>query len=150
MATAQSIKEEISKHRDEIYKKDYTFYQIDTLAKCAVKVEAEAENCPLCAEMLTDMEKLASEYPQLLNSGSVGRASYEKRLNVYVDHLRQKHGYVREGFYMPVCIAVGLAVGFVAGWLSGYYVPCMAVAMVIGYIVGTAKDRHVRKKGKVL
>ena len=100
--------------------------------------------------MLSDMEKLASEYPQLLNSGSVGRESYEKRLNVYIDHLRHKHGYVREGFFMPVCIAIGLALGLIAGFLSGYYVPSLAVGMILGYIVGNVKDVKARKNGKTL
>ncbi|MBO4243470.1 MAG: hypothetical protein J6V76_00735 [Bacteroidales bacterium] len=150
MPTAQSIKEEIEKHRSEIYKKDYTFFEVDTLYKCAVCVEHESSECAECASMLDDMQALAAEYPRMLNNGSSGRSEYEKRLSKYLEHLRKAHGYTRKGFFQPVYMALGLVVGLLAGLVIGHYTACMGVGLVAGYIAGAVRDRKAEKNGKTL
>lgn len=150
MPTAQSIKEEIEKHRGEIYKKDYTFFEVDTLYKSAVCVEQESSQCVECAAMLEDMQALAAEYPQMLNNGSHGRSEYQKRLSKYLEHLRKAHGYTRKGFFQPVYMAIGLLFGLLAGWISQHFTICMGIGLVIGYIAGAIRDRKAEKSGKTL
>ena len=48
MPTAQEIKDIIAENRKEIYKKDYTFFEVDTFAKCVDYVERESADCPEC------------------------------------------------------------------------------------------------------
>ena len=150
MPTAHEIKDIIANNRSEIYKKDYTFFEVDTLSKCADYVEKESSTCSQCAEYLTDMADLAACYPQMLNSGSKGRSEFQNRLSVYTTHLRNAHGYKRKGVYMPIYTMALLLVGLLAGFISGQYLICMATGMIIGYIIGSTLDRRVAKNGKIL
>lgn len=148
MPTAQEIKDIIARNRAEIYKKDYTFFEVDTFAKCADYVEKESANCPECRALLNDMVLLAERYPEMLNNGSSGRNKFQQHLNQYTSHLSDKHGYRRKGIYMPIYTMAGLAIGALAGWISGYYLVCMASCMILGYTIGSVLDRKAIKNGK--
>ncbi|MBO4371849.1 MAG: hypothetical protein J5826_02860 [Bacteroidales bacterium] len=148
MPTAQEIKDIIAENRKEIYKKDYTFFEVDTFAKCVDYVERESANCPECRALLNDMAELAKNYPEMLNSGSSGRDKFQMHLSTYTSHLSEKHGYKRKGIYMPIYTMAGIAVGALLGWITGYYLICMASGMILGYIIGTTLDRRSRRNGK--
>lgn len=150
MPTAQEIKDIIANNRSEIYKKDYTFFEVDTLSKCADYVEKESSTCSQCASLLTDMADLASCYPAMLNGGSKGRSEFQQRLSAYTNHLRSAHGYRRKGVYMPLYTMALLLVGLLAGLISGHYLICMAIGMITGYIIGSTLDRRVAKNDKIL
>lgn len=150
MPTAQEIKDTIERNRAEIYKKDYTFFEVDTFVKCVGYVEKESVSCNECRALLSDMADIAERYPQMLNSGSKGRAEFQEHISQYEFHLKDAHGYRRKGIYMPLYTMAGLALGALAGWISGFYLISMASGMILGYIIGSALDRKTSRTGKTL
>ena len=148
MSTAQEIKDIIARNRSDIYKKDYTFFEVDTFAKCVDYVEKESATCAHCTELLSDMVNLAECYPKMLNNGSSGRTEFQQRLSVYTTHLATVHGYKRKGLFMPLYTMGGLAFGTIVGLISGQWLICLALGMIIGYIIGSTLDRKVVRTGK--
>ena len=148
MSTAQEIKDIIARNRGEIYKKDYTFFEVDTFAKCVDYVEKESATCSHCTELLSDMANLAESYPQMLNNGSTGRTEFQQRLLAYTSHLASVHGYKRKGIFMPLYTMGGLSVGALIGLISGQFLICVASGMIIGYIIGSSLDRRAVRTGK--
>lgn len=155
--TATEIKAKIDLHRQEIYKKDIAFFEIDQLKKYAELLEKESEHCTECSSVLERLVTLSDEYPRMLNSGRKGRQEYEKKTELIWQHL-QSHGYKRKGYTENLYILIGVLIGIIIGLITKLVIKEdntllfieLMLGLIIGYIIGKIKEQRLIKEGKTV
>ena len=162
MATLDEIQKSLEENRQRIYKKDYTFFNVEyisTLAKASIR---EGCNCRECCANTEKLALLASGYPELINSGEEGKRSLEDSMDGITKHLASQHGYARTGWYRALYSLIGMGIGLAlalivilaAGDHIGnskvVFLTVLFVAVFAGYIVGGRKDASYKRNHKNL
>lgn len=160
MTSLEQIKANLEANRPKVYKKDYTFYQLDFLSTLAKACENESSGCSRCRANLELLVALSLTFPELLQSGEPGKRKLESDMDGVFDHLSKEHGYSRRGWYKSLYsmygIAAGLATGSIAAWLApdgsgkmAFLIPVL-LCMVGFYLYGGHVDFRQEKNKKVL
>ncbi len=162
MATLDEIQKSLEDNRQRIYKKDYTFFNVEyisTLAKASIR---EGCNCRECCANTEKLALLASGYPELINSGEEGKRSLEDSMDNITKHLASQHGYARTGWYKALYSLFGMGAGLVLAvivvWLAGgvientkaAFLTVLFVAVLVGFFVGSRKDATYKRNHKNL
>jgi hypothetical protein len=162
MATLDDIQKSLDDNRQRIYKKDYTFFNIDYIATLAKASIREGCDCRECCANTEKLALLASGYPELINSGEEGKRSLEDSMDNITKHLATQHGYARTGWYRALYslrgIGVGLVVALMVALLLGgrlenpkmVFLSVLFVAILVGYVVGSRKDAFYKQNHKNL
>ncbi|MBR2104244.1 MAG: hypothetical protein IJ933_03050 [Bacteroidales bacterium] len=162
MATLDDIQKSLEDNRPRIYKKDYTFFNIEYIATLAKASIREGCNCRECCANTEKLALLASGYPELINSGEEGKRSLEDGMDNITKHLASEHGYARAGWYRALYSLVGMGAGLVVALIAVLlmgdrlanpkvvFLAVLFVAIFAGYVVGSRKDTTFKQNHKNL
>lgn len=162
MATLDEIQKSLEDNRQRIYKKDYTFFNVEYIATLAKASIREGCNCKECCANTEKLALLASTYPELINSGEEGKKSLEDSMDVVTKHLSTQHGYARAGWYKALYSLIGMGAGLLLAMIvvlaagsrfenpKVVFLVVMFLAVLAGYIAGSRKDAFFKQNHKNL
>lgn len=154
------VKRNIESKREKIYKRDFKFFKIDRLIRIADRIDEFSNTCKDCENYKKEIEQITEKLPEYINGYPRQRSEYEKRSEVLVKHLKEKHNLVQAEYYSAVYSLAGLSGGlilaggifylihpgfFKIGILSGF-----TLGIIIGRILGKRKDRQIKKDKLIL
>lgn len=160
MTSADTIARSLEQNRPKVFKKDYTFYNLDFIQRLAKASEKEGCRCKRCQDNMERLAVLSDTFPELIEMGSSGKQTLENGMDGIFSHLKDEHGYVRAGWYKPLYGVWGMAAGIAIGTLLALAVPdenarvaflSAAIALLLaGYWLGARKDSTCEQEGKAL
>lgn len=160
MTSLEQIKANLEANRSKVHKKDYTFYNVDSIATLAKVCEAEKAGCDRCRANYELLDMLSQTYPELIASGEPGKRKLEDSMDGVFSHLCKVHGYSRRGWFQSLYSLYGLASGLVLGTAAAFIVPDgygkigflvpLLLCVVVAYLYGGHVDFRQEKNKKVL
>ena len=157
---SNTIKHNIENQSENIFKRDYKFFKIDRLERIAERIDEYSGNCEVCQSFKPEVENISQNVAELINGSPNDRSQYEKRNEVIVKHLKERHGLVHRDYYASVYSLAGFAGGlvlfggiaflidiryFIFGLLTGF-----TIGIIIGRVMGRKKDREKEKQNLIL
>ncbi len=154
------IKKEIENKRDKIYKRDFKFFKIDRLVRIAEHVDVFSETCDECKTHKEEIEQITEKLSEFLNGTPRQRGEYEKRSEVLVKHLKEKHNLVQAEYFSAVYALAGFASGLILGGGIFYLIHPdffkmgllggFTIGIISGRIIGKRKDKQKKKENLIL
>lgn len=157
---SQGIKRTINKQKENIYKRDFKFFKIDRLEKIAERIDEYSDNCEECENLKKEVEHISNKLSEYINGSLQERSEYEKRSEIIVKHLKDKHGLISPGYYSAVYSLAGFSAGISVFtgiaylinpvfWKFGLLIG-FTLGIIAGRIYGNKKDKQKKNAGLIL
>ncbi len=157
---SQGIKRTIKEQKKDIYKQDFKFFKIDRFEKIAERIDQYSDNCTECENFKIEIESISKRLSEYINGSPRERLEYEKRSEIILKHLQNKHGLVRAGYYSAVYSLAGFSSGILILTLIAYLINPVfwkfgllagfTVGIIAGRIYGNKKDKEKKKANLIL
>ena len=156
----KKIENQIIEQNEKLYKKDFKFYQVDTLLKLAKKADELSDNCQTCKHLKPSIEEIAENLSDYLKGDVGSRKKFEKKVDEINGHIRNVHKIYPSQFYLYTYSFAGIAIGILSGLLCSYpfgtsylkqgiFIGFVS-GLIAGRIIGKIRDKKLRSKGKIL
>ncbi len=146
----------INDQKENLYKRDFKFFQVDVLLKLAKKIDHYSSECNECNNYKKEILELSEQIPELLNNSLKGRREFEKNIDKYRNHLKRKHKLMPERYYISLYsllgTVIGITVGLIAALLINWHIVkftvllCFAIGLIVGRIIGNRKEKKQKKQ----
>ena len=156
----KKIENKIHEQNEQLYKKDFKFYHVDTFLKLAKRIDSFSVTCATCKHLKTSIEEISENLNDYLKGDIVSRKKYERKLDEMNKHIRSIHKIYPKQFNLSLFSFIGLAVGLLAGWFIAYLVDKeyakhglilgFMFGIIVGRIIGKIRDNKLKKEGRVL
>ncbi len=152
--------ENLDKNKEKITPGDFRFYNIERLPIIAKKTNEFSGGCVDCKHHLTELDKIARNLPDFINTTRQNRVVFEKKISQITTHLRRKHKLQFATYYLSLYTITGFLAGLLAGSLISYstgseinfnYLMIGAAGgLILGRIFGNAKEKKLRKESGLI
>jgi hypothetical protein len=152
--------ENLDQNKEKLTPGDFRFYNIERLPIIAKKTNEFSSGCIDCKHNLTELEDLAQNLPEFINTTRQNRIDFEKKLTKITAHLKRKHKLQFATYYLSLYTILGFLAGLIAGSLVSYsvtgdlninYLMISGVAgLILGRIAGNSKERKLRKESGLI
>ena len=147
--------ESLDNNKDKITPGDFRFYNIERLPIIAKRTNEFSSGCIDCKHNLTELDSLAKNLPEFINTTRENRVDFEKKLSGITTHLKRKHKLQFATYYISLYTIVGFLAGIIVGSLISYtvngtfdinYLMISGVAgLILGRIARNSKEKKLRK-----
>ncbi|KHF38172.1 hypothetical protein [Halalkalibacter okhensis] len=126
--------------------------QLEKTGHAAEKLFIYGKECEDCRQQFTLLE---DQLMQLNNQGNIIEEldinKHRKQVKEILSHLEKKHKVISEGYYLSICMSIGLGPGMIFGLTVFDNIALgMSFGLCIGVAVGVALDANAKKKGLVI
>jgi hypothetical protein len=126
--------------------------QLDLLSRIIIRLGSFHIECDVCQKTLIELKEQLNLIK--VNQGQLSKTEmkeYFRKINNTVAHLQKQHKLVSEGYYMGICMALGVSFGLLFGTVL-YSVSAIGVSigMCFGLAIGNGLDADAKKKGKTI
>lgn len=152
--------EALDKNKEKITPGDFRFYNIERLPIIAKKTNEFSVSCIDCKHYLTELEDMAQNLPDFINTSRENRVNFEKKLSKITTHLKRKHKLQFATYYLSLYTVSGFLAGIVAGSLISYSITGTfdfnylmisgAIGLILGRIIGNSKEKRLRKESGLI
>ncbi|MDM8161717.1 hypothetical protein QUH73_18010 [Labilibaculum sp. K2S] len=137
--------------------RDYRFYQIEKLKRIAKHLNND-ESCLECKYARKELETIVLELDRLINKSGVNRSEYEKKVEIFLMHLKDKHKVFQAYHFTYTYSAIYTLLGAGFGLLLSYgifysfnpsvFFLISGIGMLVGNVLGSRKDKVLFREGK--
>lgn len=154
----KKIELSINEESEKLYKKDFKFYQVDTLLKLSKKIDSLSSDCNECKELKNTIEEVANHLSDYLKGDIASRKKYEKILNSTSNHLKKSHKIYPKQYNLYSYSFFGIIAGLGLGGLSWFFAKeylhlslllGFTIGLITGRIIGKIKDNRLAQENRV-
>lgn len=155
----KKIENKVLEQNEQLYKKDFRFYQVDVFLKLAKKVD-EFNSCKTCKQLKSQIEEVAGNLSDYLKGDVGSRRNYERKLNEISKHIKVVHKIYPKQHNLYTFSFYGIASGLGLGALIAYIIDKnyieegliigFTIGVIVGRIIGKIKDKRFHQEGKTL
>lgn len=144
--------DEITRLKESIGNQYTKKLQLNLLERIIKRLESYHAECDICEKTLIELKEQLNLIK--VNQGQLSKVEikeYFRIINNTVAHLQKQHKLVSEGYYMGICMALGVSFGLLFGTIL-YSVSAIGVSigMCFGLAIGNGLDADAKKKGKTI
>ena len=113
-----SVKQNIETISEENIKpKDVRFYNLGGFLHIAERIDDFSENCTECSSLKDEVLEVSENIDTYINTSSKTRKDFEKKREIFSNHLKKEHGLVKKNTYAATYAFIGLLLGALGGYL---------------------------------
>jgi glutaredoxin-related protein len=145
---------------NKIKAKDVRFYNLGSFITIAQRIDQFSHTCSDCEKFKDQISEMAQNLEVYINTSMAKRKEFEKKRDIFTEHLKKKHHLVKKNLYAPTYGFVGLLLGALAGYLLALILSFfttdlphdfMRISVLIGWAIGLGLGRwRGSKKDKTI
>ena len=133
---------------NRLSERERKIYKTETLRRILEETERYQGSCGTCKRTLEDYPKYLTLLEEAVQNKGKGR-NYLLLVAQMQKHFHKAHGFIAEGMYMGMGVALGLCFGAAFSTIINNFA-FVGIGLPIGIGIGIALDQNAKKKGKVI
>ncbi len=148
------IQLQVEEKMENLHKKDFKFYRVDSFLSLAQKVDELSSNCVECKMLKHKIENTTNNLDTLLSGEIALRKEYELKLDEIEKHIRKIHNIYPKQYFLYLYTFVGVIAGLLLGFFASKIINIVEIkaGLIFGFTIGLIVGRvwgHYKEKNSI-